>query len=102
VEDSGEKQHHYENLKSWQYGHHVYDMPCSLVASPKHSDEMLPPSSGRRAARSRFPKHQTARRHLPAYSNPYSNRDDKAWNKQAERCHLFVYGHNTVVSSCVS
>jgi len=25
VEDSGVEQHHYENLKSCQFGHHVYD-----------------------------------------------------------------------------
>jgi len=80
----------------------IYMTPCSLVASQKYSDEVLPPSSGRRTARSTFLKHQTARRHLPAYSNSYSNRDDMAWNKQTERCRLFVYGHNTVVTSCVS
>jgi len=32
----------------------MYMMPCSLVASQKRSDEVLPPSSGRRTARSRF------------------------------------------------
>jgi hypothetical protein len=42
----------------------IYVTPCSLVASQKCSDEVLPPSSGRRTARSRFLKHQTARRHL--------------------------------------
>ena len=80
----------------------MYMTPCSLVASQKHSDEVLPPSSGRRTARGMFLKHQTAPCHLPAYSNSYSNRDDMALNKQTERCRLFVYGHNTVVTSCLS
>jgi hypothetical protein len=35
VEDTGVEQHHYENLKSCQYGHHVYDALQSGSKSEK-------------------------------------------------------------------